>query len=349
MAPATDTPGPTSTGTDSPVSIEASTADVPLSTTPSVATFSPGRTTNRSPTRSSATGTLVSTPSRSTVTSLAPSSISARSAAPARRFERFSNQRPAEQERRHPGRGLEVDVVEPVGPLEGEPERVGHADHAGAPEEERDQRPAERRQHADRDERVHGGAAVPQVHQRGPVERPRAPDDDGRGQGQRQPLPAVDLERRHHRHQHDRHGEQRRDQQPLAERSSSGSRSSARRPPAPAVGSGRRTRRRRRSRGARRCVTVAGWRDPGALGRVVDAGGDAVELVELALDAVGARRAGHAGDVELDPSRLARSHLSAGAVAHRQWSWPPSRVPSTVTVNAAVWTEPPCRKSRNSR
>ena len=41
----------TSTGTDSPVSMLMSTAEVPSSTMPSVATFSPGRTTKRSPTR----------------------------------------------------------------------------------------------------------------------------------------------------------------------------------------------------------------------------------------------------------------------------------------------------------
>ena len=42
VAPATASPGPTSTGTLSPVSSEASMAEVPSSTTPSVATFSPG-------------------------------------------------------------------------------------------------------------------------------------------------------------------------------------------------------------------------------------------------------------------------------------------------------------------
>ena len=52
VAPTTLSPGPTSTGTDSPVSIEASMAEVPLTTVPSVATFSPGRTTKRSPTAS---------------------------------------------------------------------------------------------------------------------------------------------------------------------------------------------------------------------------------------------------------------------------------------------------------
>ena len=99
VAPVTSSPGPTSTGTDSPVSIETSTAEVPRSTTPSVATFSPGRTTNTSPTASRSTGTRdstePSTPSGSSATSRAPRSISARSAAPARRLDRRSNHRPA--------------------------------------------------------------------------------------------------------------------------------------------------------------------------------------------------------------------------------------------------------------
>ena len=95
VAPATASPGRTSTGTDSPVSIEASTADEPSVTSPSVAIFSPGRTTNRSPTASSPTGMRRSTPPRRTATSLAPSSSSARSAAPACRLERASRYRPA--------------------------------------------------------------------------------------------------------------------------------------------------------------------------------------------------------------------------------------------------------------
>ena len=49
--------GATSTGTDSPVSSDGSTAEVPSSTTPSVATFSPGRTTKRSPTAARSIGT----------------------------------------------------------------------------------------------------------------------------------------------------------------------------------------------------------------------------------------------------------------------------------------------------
>ena len=52
VAPVTGLSGPTSTGTDSPVTSEASTAEDPSTTMPSVAIFSPGRTTMRSPTPS---------------------------------------------------------------------------------------------------------------------------------------------------------------------------------------------------------------------------------------------------------------------------------------------------------
>ena len=90
VAPTTASPTTTSTGTDSPVSMETSTDDAPSSTTPSVAIFSPGRTTKRSPTTSWSDGIRRSRPSRSTATSLAPSSSRARSAAPACRLERAS-------------------------------------------------------------------------------------------------------------------------------------------------------------------------------------------------------------------------------------------------------------------
>ena len=90
VAPTTASPGPTSTGTGSPVSMLASTAEDPSTTWPSVAIFSPGRTTNRSPTASWPTGMRCSRPSRSTATSFAPSSSRARSAAPERFLARAS-------------------------------------------------------------------------------------------------------------------------------------------------------------------------------------------------------------------------------------------------------------------
>ena len=88
--PVTASPAVTSAGTGSPVSIEVSTAELPDSTTPSVAIFSPGRTTTRSPTATCPTGMRTSWPSRSTAASLAPREASARRAAPERRLARAS-------------------------------------------------------------------------------------------------------------------------------------------------------------------------------------------------------------------------------------------------------------------
>ena len=63
----TSCPGPASTGTDSPVIADTSRAVRPETTSPSVATRSPGRTSIRSPTASSAGATVTWVPSRSTV------------------------------------------------------------------------------------------------------------------------------------------------------------------------------------------------------------------------------------------------------------------------------------------
>ena len=90
VAPTTFEPGATSTGTDSPVSIDSSTAETPSVTTPSAGIFSPGRTTTMSPGTSWATGTRCSTPVRRTTASFAPSSNRARRASPDCRFARVS-------------------------------------------------------------------------------------------------------------------------------------------------------------------------------------------------------------------------------------------------------------------
>jgi hypothetical protein len=95
VAPVTGSPGPTSAGIDSPVTSDASTAEPPSATIPSVAIFSPGRTTNRSPAASSVTGTRRSDPSRSTAAVLAPRAASAASARPDRSRARASRKRPA--------------------------------------------------------------------------------------------------------------------------------------------------------------------------------------------------------------------------------------------------------------
>jgi len=95
VAPATFAPIVLSTGTDSPVSIDSSTAEAPSMTSPSVGIFSPGRIRSRSPTRTASVGTITSTPSRRTRACLAPSSSSARIALPARRLARTSKYRPS--------------------------------------------------------------------------------------------------------------------------------------------------------------------------------------------------------------------------------------------------------------
>ena len=110
-APTTSSPGPTSTGTDSPVSNERSTHDLPSFTTPSAGIFSPGRTTTRSPGRTRSTGTVRSSPATSTVASFAPRSSRTRPASPAVRARpRF--QRLADQDQRDDhGRRVEVVVA----------------------------------------------------------------------------------------------------------------------------------------------------------------------------------------------------------------------------------------------
>ena len=81
VAPVTGEPGPTSAGRLSPVRSDASIAEAPSTTTPSVAIFSPGRTTKRSPTCTSSIGTSRSVPATSTTDAvLAPMSSSARRA-----------------------------------------------------------------------------------------------------------------------------------------------------------------------------------------------------------------------------------------------------------------------------
>ena len=84
VAPATLSPTRLSTGTDSPVRSDSSTAEAPSRTSPSTGTRSPGRTRTTSPTTTSSIATSDSTPSRTTRASFAPSASNARSALEAR-------------------------------------------------------------------------------------------------------------------------------------------------------------------------------------------------------------------------------------------------------------------------
>ena len=137
-----------------------------------------------------------------------------------------------------------------------------------------------------------------QVRPRRPMKRPRAPEDHRCRQLQRQPLPVVELQPRHHRHEQDRHRQHRRDDQP--------------RPQLPCLVGGL-IRRVDFLRGERRRVPdsfdcgeevirrdrVRVEIDTRLLGRVVDGGGDAFELVELPLDPARARRTRHPLDRQL--------------------------------------------------
>ena len=94
VAPITSSPSLLTTGIGSPVSIASSTADEPLTTTPSTGTFSPGRTTTRSPTTTLSTGTSTSTPPRCTRAVRGCSPMSALIAAPVWPLARASSSRP---------------------------------------------------------------------------------------------------------------------------------------------------------------------------------------------------------------------------------------------------------------
>ena len=128
VAPVTVSPGCTSTGTDSPVSRDASTAEVPSTTTPSVAIFSPGRTRNRSSGMRSSTGTCTClvTPClsvRSRVASFAPMLSRVRSASEERSRVRCSIARPISRnsvtmdaESKYSGAWLPVNIDQKLPP-----------------------------------------------------------------------------------------------------------------------------------------------------------------------------------------------------------------------------------------
>jgi hypothetical protein len=212
-----------------------------------------------------------------------------------------------EDEHRHGGGHLEVDLR--LLPLVVRKEREGHrhARIACAAEEQGPQRPAEGGEHAEGDERVHRRGAVAQVDPGRPVEGPRTPDHHRGRQRQRGPLPVGELQRGDHRHEHDRDRQGDADEQPLPQRldlevrrGRVGERLDERRPGGVAGGLDR----------ADRVVHAdpVGQNDVRLLGCVVDGGGDARHPVELLLDAQGARGAGHAADLKIDLRRHASPH-----------------------------------------
>ena len=94
VAPRSGSPGTFSTGIDSPVTSDSSTAVDPSTRTPSVGTFSPGRTRRRSPARTRSSGTSTSPSGRTRRAFRAPRRASARIASPAFPLARSSRNRP---------------------------------------------------------------------------------------------------------------------------------------------------------------------------------------------------------------------------------------------------------------
>ena len=265
-------------------------------TRPSDGIFSPGRTTTTSPTTRLATGTVRSRPSSSLVAEVEPRFSRAFSALAEAVRARASAYRPARRNTVTRA-ATEVDLVRAGGRCAEEREAHRHAGHARAAEEQGVERPAERGDDAEADERVHGDGAMAGVDRRRAVERPRAPHRDGGRQGEREPLPIRELQRRDHGQHCDRHGQCEADEQPAAEGVGLGIGRDLLR-------DGRRGPRGRVARSlddrdeVRRVEVVAAHAR--LLGGVVDGCLDAGQLVQLALDPGGARGARHPGDVELD-------------------------------------------------
>ncbi len=78
-----------------------------------------------------------------------------------------------------------------------------HVGHTGTAQEQGVRGPAERREDAERNQRVHGRRRMPQTAQRTTVEGPGAGRRDRSGEDETQPLPVVELQGRNHRqHEH---------------------------------------------------------------------------------------------------------------------------------------------------
>ena len=111
---------------------------------------------------------------------------------------------PGENEGGDDGGDLEVDLVAAGAALGDQLEGHLHPRHPGVAKEERVERPGERGQGAERDQRVHRRRAVLEVLPGGLVEGPTGPEHDRHRQLQREPLPVVELQRLDHRHRQHR-------------------------------------------------------------------------------------------------------------------------------------------------
>ena len=211
VAPATASPGPTSTGTLSPVrqrrvdrggaQLDHSVRGDPLARAHDEAI----------PDRELGDGdaALAAVDASSTDASLAPSSRRLREGGSGAALGAHLEVAAGQQEGGDHGGHLEVDVVGAGAGVDHEIEAHPHVRIARAEEEQGHHRPAPRGERADRDERVHGRRPVAQVGPGGAVEGPPAPEHDRGRELQGEPLPVVELEGRDHREQQHRQREQR--------------------------------------------------------------------------------------------------------------------------------------------
>ena len=217
-----------------------------------------------------------------------------------------------QQERGHRGGHLQVDPAAGAVPQVLQAAQCGPA---AVQHEHRVHRPAAGGQDAQRHQRVHGGGPVPGVPQRGQVERPGRPGRHRQGQRDQAPLPAGEPgpgeQREHDGCIGQRDEEDQRQDQPAAQAPDSGVIGCRTAVGGLVIGG-------RCGTGSGRCGQfggVAGRRhdadevgggrpgrggDAGPPGGEVDGGGDALELVQLALDPGRASGAGHAADDELE-------------------------------------------------
>ena len=185
-------------------------------TTPSVAIFSPGRTTNSSPWHEFAHRHPVLGSAAQHGDALG-TECGQRGQRRRRMILRAGLQVAAREHGGGDARGdLEVKGL-PAGRIEGERERHPHAGHARAAEQQRVHRPAEGRGDREADQRVHRRRGMAKAGERGPVQRPGAPSGDRGRQQQAHPLPAGELDGRHHRQHDDDYGQRDADGEPSAQ------------------------------------------------------------------------------------------------------------------------------------
>ena len=348
VAPTTSSPAPTSTGTLSPVTATCRRTIRRPRPRRRWRPARPGGTTNRSPTASSVDRTALLAPVAVEHGGLRGAELGqgAQRAAGAALGAGLEVAAAEDQGDRRRG-DLEVDVVRLAA---GRHQRHHHLHPvvAGMGEQQRADAGGERGEHADRHERVHRGRAVAGVLPGGPVERPRRPGRHRRGEHEARPTASCGTAAR-------RSSTARSTGTPSTTAVTNRSRSRRSRsagssvsPASSAAAAPAAAGRRRRQQcpvadrldgldqlvGRRQRRVVA---DPGLLGGVVDRGRDAVEPVELLLDARRARGAGHPGDGQVELGRTG-DHQLALADAH-----------GTTTVNGAVTTSPSWPNCRNAR